>query len=213
MTTFLLTSTKMKYVRWVNGKAKSCTISDMRKYLPKTTPLKRFKQHQTIHVRNRMTANDSYELAERPARTIEDVRTTYRLNSGQVREFKPAFMPWEILEAGAFAGRMINDCMDEFPREYFEPALKADKLRPSGRDPSVNRFGVDCGTSLEYWRSKGWIRRDPRGWFQWYCRYCLGRRDAQEDLHQMKRWSAMARHARNTSPKGQQTLLHWAWPI
>jgi hypothetical protein len=39
-------------------------------------------------------------------------------------------------------------------------------------DKSLNYFGVDASQPLAEWKRKGWIHPDdPRGWFQWYCRY------------------------------------------
>jgi hypothetical protein len=73
------------------------------------------------------------------------------------------------------------------------------------------------------WRRKGWIHPDdPRGWFQWYCRYYMGRRLPGEDGRQIKRWKAMRRHIaqiRNNCDEGdtscrrkqRQALLHWAY--
>jgi hypothetical protein len=113
----------------------------------------------------------------------------------------------------------MTDCRDEFPSDWFEHA----KLSPDRADPSLNYFGVDASQPLSVWRSKGWIApEDPRGWFQWYCRYYLGRRLPAEDTRQIARWKAMRRHIRqiqiNCEPgnifcrrRQRQALLHWAY--
>jgi hypothetical protein len=89
------------------------------------------------------------------------------------RQFRPDLTPKQMLELGVFCGKYLTDCRDEFPASWFARA----KLSLSGRDCSLNYFGVDASQPLSEWRRKGWIHPDdPRGWFQWYCRYYLGRR-------------------------------------
>ena len=133
-------------------------------------------------------------------------------------EFRPQLTPKQMLQLGVFAGKYMTDCRREFPANWF---LRA-KLSPAGRDPRLNYFGVNASQSLAVWRQNGWIRaQDPRGWFQWYCRYHMGRRTA-DDVRQIRRWRAIARHAaaiRKHCEHGnlecrrrqRQALLHWAY--
>jgi hypothetical protein len=112
-----------------------------------------------------------------------------------------------------------TDGIAEFPESWFVDA----KLARGRRDCSLNYFGVDASQPLSIWRQKGWIYPDdPRGWFQWYCRYYLGRRLLDEDARQIRRWKAMRRHIaqikRNCEagdltcrPRQRQALLHWAY--
>jgi len=112
----------------------------------------------------------------------------------------------------------MTDCQDEFPAAWFIEA----KLSPERRDPRLNFFGINASKPLAYWRAKGWIHPDdPRGWFQWYCRYYLGRRH-EDDARQIKRWRAMRRHVAqirknclsgdlSCRPRQRQALLHWAY--
>ncbi len=135
------------------------------------------------------------------------------------QEFKPELTPKEMLELGVFAGKYMTDCQDEYPKEWFDKA----KLSPQKKDISLNFYKVDASLPLKHWQDKGWIHpADPRGWFQWYCRYYLGRRIPDEDLRQIKRWKAIKRHAgairKNCAPrdlncrkKQRQALLHWAY--
>jgi len=106
--------------------------------------------------------------------------------------FEPELAPKEMLELGVFGGKYMTDCVEEFPDEWFEKA----KLSPLKKDITLNYFQVDASLSLRAWRDKGWIHEaDPRGWFQWYCRYYYGRRLGDEDIRQIKRWRAIRRHA------------------
>jgi hypothetical protein len=138
------------------------------------------------------------------------------------REFAPGFTPQltpeEMLRLGVFGGKYMTDCRREFPSRWFTKA----KLCADRHDPALNFFGVNASQSLAVWRRNGWIRpQDPRGWFQWYCRYYMGRRSA-DDARQIRRWRAIARHAtavrNNCEPKDldcrrrqRQALLHWAY--
>lgn len=133
-------------------------------------------------------------------------------------EFQPELTPQEMLELGIFGGKYMTDCRKEFPADWFAKA----RLSPGRNDPSLNLFGVSASQPLSVWKKKGWIYdEDPRGWFQWYCRYYLGRR-CPDDQRQIKRWRAMRRHIAqirkncerydfNCRPKQRQALLHWAY--
>ncbi len=136
--------------------------------------------------------------------------------------FKPDLSPKDMLELGVFGGVYMRDCTKEFPKEWFRRA-KFQKKGSFVHDPALNYFGVNASQPLSVWRKKGWIYKDdPRGWFQWYCRYYMGRRLPEEDERQIKRWLAMKRHiaqvrrncrARDLScrPRQRQALLHWAY--
>jgi hypothetical protein len=139
------------------------------------------------------------------------------------RDFDPGFMPEltpkQMLALGVFGGKYMTDTRGEFPASWFTRA----RLSPGRRDPSLNFFGVDASQKLSVWRARGWIHPDdPRGWFQWYCRYFMGRRMPEEDRRQIARWQAMRRHIRqiqrNCEPgdlgcrrRQRQALLHWAY--
>ena len=135
------------------------------------------------------------------------------------KDFKPELTPKELLALGIFGGKYMTDCKDEFPSDWFENA----KFSSKTKDITLNYFKVDASLPLKEWERKGWIYPDdPRGWFQWYCRYFYGRRIPQEDLRQIKRWKAMTRHVgaikknckvldQNCRKKQRQALLHWAY--
>jgi hypothetical protein len=146
----------------------------------------------------------------------------YRLSAPSGRQFHPGFKPEltpkEMLELGVFCGKYLTDCRKEFPASWFAHA----KLSPKRRDCGLNYFGVDASQPLSVWRKKGWIHPDdPRGWFQWYCRYYLGRR-GEDDERQIKRWKAIVRHVAQVKkhcepgdphcrPRQRQALLQWAY--
>ena len=133
-------------------------------------------------------------------------------------DFNPQLTPKQMLELGVFGGRYMTDCAKEFPADWFDDA----KLCSEKHDPKLNYFGVNASQPLSVWREKGWIHKDdPRGWFQWYCRYYMGRR-GEDDERQIKRWKAIKRHVnqiRRNCKRGdvqcrrrqRQALLHWAY--
>lgn len=133
--------------------------------------------------------------------------------------FRPELTPAEMLRLGVFGGKYMTDCAKEFPPSWFKRA----KLAVAHRERSLNYFGVDASQPLSEWRRRGWIYpEDPRGWFQWYCRYYMGRRLPEEDARQIKRWKAMRRHIRQIQKhcepgdlmcrrRQRQALLHWAY--
>ena len=158
-----------------------------------------------VVVRDKMQNGYTYDRTEPIGRNFDE-------------GFEPQLTPAQMLSLGVFGGKYMTDCRAEFPRSWFARA----KLSPKRRDPSLNFFGVDASQSLAEWRRMGWIRRvDPRGWFQWYCRYYMGRR-SMDDERQIRRWRQMARHVAQLKracepsdlecrPRQRQALLHWAY--
>lgn len=133
--------------------------------------------------------------------------------------FQPELTPAQMLELGVFCGKYMTDCQDEFPKAWFAKA----KLAKGKADCSLNYYGIRASVPLRTWVAKGWIHPDdPRGWFQWYCRYYSGRRMPREDQRQIGRWKAFRRHAAQVvkncepgdpfcRPKQRQALLQWAY--
>lgn len=160
---------------------------------------------KTVTVNDKMQQNYSYLLTETMGKNFDP-------------RFKPELTPQQMLALGVFGGKYLTDCRNEFPESWFFEA----KLSPKQSNPRLNYFGVPASQSLTEWRNKGWIHPDdPRGWFQWYCRYYMGRRHEDDD-RQIKRWAAMKRHVtqvkNNCMPsdescrrKQRQALLHWAY--
>ncbi len=168
--------------------------------------MKKFTKGSIIKVNDLMQKDYSYVLKEPIGENFD-------------KEFKPELSPKQLLKMGVFGGKYMTDCRKEFPEDWYKKA----KLCHKFHDPKLNFFGINASKPLEYWRKKGWIYPlDPRGWFQWYCRYYLGRRIADEDARQIKRWKAIKRHIGqvkkncipgdlNCRPKQRQALLHWAY--
>lgn len=133
--------------------------------------------------------------------------------------FRPELTPKMMLQLGVFCGKYMTDCKAEFPADWFENA----KLAIHRADCTLNYFGVRASSPLSVWIEKGWIHPDdPRGWFQWFCRYYSGRRMPDEDHRQIGRWKAFERHAAQVlkhcnkgdpfcRPKQRQALLQWAY--
>ena len=133
-------------------------------------------------------------------------------------EFRPELTPMQMLALGVFGGKYMTDCAAEYPMEWFVDA----KLCAERHDPDLNFFGVNASQPLSVWRDQSWIYdEDPRGWFQWYCRYFMGRR-CLDDQRQIKRWRAVRRHVAQVQKncrrgdlscrrRQRQALLHWAY--
>lgn len=166
---------------------------------------------RTILVHDLMQKNYRYELTKPAGKSFAP-------------DFKPDLTPIEMLALGVFGGVYMRDCTKEFPKSWFTKArLAKGAPRQGKRDASINFFKVNASQSLSVWRKKGWIYKDdPRGWFQWYCRYYMGRRLPVEDQRQIKRWRAISRHMaqiRNNCrpgdlscrPRQRQAVLHWAY--
>lgn len=134
-------------------------------------------------------------------------------------DFRPELTPAQMLARGVFEGHYLTDCTNEFPAAWFEKA----KLSPAGPDISLNQFKVKSRQGLSVWRKNGWIiGPDVRGWFQWYCRYFLGRRLPEIDAVQIARWRSFYRHKAQIlkncppghiecRPRQRQALLQWAY--
>jgi hypothetical protein len=164
---------------------------------------KRFKQ---VRVNDKMQRGYRYTLVAPVGRSFHP-------------DFRPELTPRQMLALGVFCGKYMTDCRREFPASWFARA----KLARRERDCALNLFRVDASQPLSVWRDKGWIHpADPRGWFQWYCRYYMGRRMPGEDERQIRRWKAIRRHVaqieRNCEPgdpacrpRQRQALLHWAY--
>jgi hypothetical protein len=162
-------------------------------------------------------------------------------------EFKTNLKHHQILKMGAFGGTYFRpiyssvtkkhykseDVIEEYPKSWFK-GIDIEKMVISPKyDKKINKYGVKCGSDLEDWENSGWMdKQDPYGWFQWYCRFYMGRR-TDDDKRQIKRWLAL------TGPKGRfknrllnmikkkdgkyddesispvirQTLLHWGYQI
>ena len=162
------------------------------------------KERRIIHVSNRMQTNYAYELEEEEGANFCPL-------------FTPFYAPQQMLEMGVFEGKYMNDACAEYPVHWFKDAKLSDTP-----DPKLNYFEIKSRQPLSVWRQKGWIiGPDPRGWFEWYCRYYMGRRLPLVDELQIKRWRAFSRHAGQVRancepgdiwcrPKQRQALLQWS---
>lgn len=165
--------------------------------------------HKIVTVNDKMQSNYTYEITEKEGQNFHP-------------NFKPDLTPKEMLALGIFGGIYMRDCKEEFPKDWFDSAIFA-PAEVKKQIPKLNYFKVKASQSLAVWRASGWIHpQDPRGWFQWYCRYYMGRR-SDDDERQIKRWQKMTRHilwlqngcgVRGSllcRPRQRQALLHWAY--
>ncbi len=158
-----------------------------------------------VRVNDRMQRGYAYEIMAPAGRQFD-------------AEFEPKYAPAEMLRLGVFEGKYCNDCRPELPDAWFDGARVSEHA-----DAKLNHFGIKSRQPLSVWREKGWILGDdPRGWFQWYCRYWLGRRVPEIDQKQIKRWRAFRRHAAQVRancepgdcacrPRQRQALLQWSY--
>ena len=168
---------------------------------------------KTITVNNKLQNNYKYQLMEKIGENFDP-------------RFSPDLSPKEMLELGVFGGLYLNSSMNEYPKDWFTNAKLTEKKDKNGKmikDKNMNYFKVNASLPLTYWKEKGWISvYDPRGWFEWYCRYYYGRRIAEEDDRQIKRWVNMKRHLSavknncqigdiSCRPRQRQALLHWGY--
>ena len=165
------------------------------------------KQNKVVVVNNKMQKGYRYTLVAPMGKNFD-------------KEFKPDLTPKEMLHLGVFGGVYMRDCASEYPSSWFKGAKFASGKEP---DKNVNFFKVNASEPLSVWRKNGWIYKDdPRGWFEWYSRYYMGRRIPKEDQRQIKRWKMIRRHVAqvalncrahdiNCRPKQRQALLHWAY--
>lgn len=188
-------------------------------------PLREFRAGTVVHGSPTMALRNrySYTLSEHPGQGMDP-------------RFQPALTPAEMLFLGVFEGKYLNDCTSEFPKEWFLWAAAAGRLSPERPNLACNYFGVGSRQPLSVWRENGWAPRrgghdllsdptqnpDERGWFQWYCRYWLGRRIPELDAVQIGRWRSFRRHVgairKNCNrrilkcrPRERQALLQWAY--
>ena len=104
--------------------------------------------------------------------------------------FKPQLTPKKMLELGVFGGAYFGLKIKEYPKSWFTKSKISKNF-----DVNLNRFKVKSGLSRNHWLKKGWIfKEDPLGWFQWYCRFSMGRRVPHIDEIQIKRWKNFTRH-------------------
>lgn len=160
----------------------------------------------TVYVNDKMQKDYHYVLQEPEGKNFSPL-------------FKPDLTPPEMLKLGVFEGHYLNDCRSEFPASWFENAMISEDKPDAGK----NYFGIKSRLSLGEWRRHGWIiGPDPRGWFQWYCRYYMGRRLPTVDDIQIKRRRLFRRHQAQVlkncfqgdlgcRPRQRQALLQWAY--
>ena len=132
--------------------------------------------------------------------------------------FKPELTPKKMLVLGVFGGAYFGLNIKEYPKSWFKNAKISKNF-----DVKLNRFKVVSGLSREHWIEKGWnYKEDPLGWFQWYCRFTMGRRIPPMDEIQIKRWKNFRRHVlaieKNCEAgdlacrkKQSQAILQWAY--
>lgn len=147
--------------------------------------------------------------------------------------FNPQLTPRQMLEAGIFGGAYFADTPGG-PKQYVIENIPMeiwDKLpehlwtleKPIS---AYNKYHTMAGKDQVWWEQRGLIvhEHDPRGWFEWYCKFFHGRRIQGYDEWQIQRQrSFLARQLgllrsyvvkNNCSPSNYprlcQAILQWA---
>ena len=149
-------------------------------------------------------------------------------------KFNPDLTPREIILAGAFGGNYFAGDLDRLELDKWFENIDVRLYASEKYSLKTNKFKVRSGSSLEYWQKSGWIHdEDPKGWFEWYCKYYHGRRH-EDDERQFRRWNnfcgvngrwrntiykkidvakAEISNCQHISPRIQQSLLHWGYLV
>lgn len=168
--------------------------------------------------------------------------------------FTPNKSPEEMIREGCFGGSYfrplysrrlgttISDDYTELPSAWYAGLDVSRFLTSPTYDTEINKYKVSSGQSIEEWEAAGWINHtyDVRGWFQWYCRFYMGRR-CEDDERQISRWRKCVgetgrwrrmllkkyvgmgikdvfddgedEEGRDVSPVMHQTCHHWAYEV
>lgn len=125
-----------------------------------------------------------------------------RFHFSDFEDFAPNKSPEEMIREGCFGGAYYrplrsrklgiviqDDWKEDLPMEWISGLNVELYLTNLEYDPTMNKFKVACGQSIEEWEAAGWIshEHDVRGWFQWYIRFFRGRR-CEDDARQVSRW-------------------------
>ena len=162
-------------------------------------------------------------------------------------DFKPNLTPKQVFKLGSFGGTYFRDIKSDvtgksykgknvikkYPSDWFKGLDIGKKVISPKYDKKVNKYNAKCGSSLENWEKSGWIvKRDPYGWFQWYCHFYMGRR-SKDDQRQIDRWKGVAGpkgrfknnlmnkiiksgksfNDQSVSPVIRQVLQHWGYKL
>ena len=228
------------------GKSSKVDYHLLKKYCSNNSKALKMASKLKSVVKEKVSLNGGGSVNKKPKRNkkneliFEDVIDTYP-------QFKPNLSPKEIFKLGSFGGtyfrpiksKVVNKSLKNQHYQFrkygwFKKLDESKYVTNEVCNVKLNKYGVKSGTSLDFWESKGWINEiDPYGWFQWYCRFYIGRR-CYDDDRQIKRWIKFSgeRSGRwrlrlinmckkknadyndiSISPVIRQGLQHWAYVI
>ena len=186
------------------------------------------------------------EILDRREPLPQRSKATGKLKFADRPDFTPNLTPAEVLRRGSFGGTYFRsitsavtgckyrrDQWKEFPKDWFEGLDIKRQVTAQNYNKGANKYGVKCGGDLDMWETSGWISNiDPYGWYQWYCRFYMGRRSTDDD-RQIGRWRGVCSEKgrfRNQligkiyragttfddvkiSPVIRQALQHWGYVL